>query len=98
MNSIHNPSVTFGRIIRERGIYVEGEIFTQIRHHHLLRHFTERKKPIQFTRSRAYHKDDNAYVEFDKNLFFDGKSIKKEKSRVKEKNGEEGLGRKPWEL
>ena len=31
--------------------------------HHLLRHFTERKKPIQFTRSRAYHKDDNAHIE-----------------------------------
>lgn len=31
--------------------------------HHLFRHFTERKKPIQFTRSRAYHKDDNAHVE-----------------------------------
>jgi len=28
---------------------------------HLLRHFTQnRKKPIQFTRSRAYHKDDNS--------------------------------------
>jgi hypothetical protein len=54
--------------------------------------------PTQFTRSRAYHKDDNAHVEFDKNLFFDVRSIKKEKSRVKEKNGEEGLGRKPWEL
>jgi len=31
--------------------------------HHLLRHFAERKKPIQFTRSRAYHKDDNSHVE-----------------------------------
>ena len=31
--------------------------------YHLLRHFTERKKPVQFTRSRAYHKDDNAHVE-----------------------------------
>jgi hypothetical protein len=31
--------------------------------YHLLRHFTERKKPIHFTRSRAYHKDDNAHVE-----------------------------------
>jgi hypothetical protein len=30
---------------------------------HLMRHFTERKKPVQFTRSRAYHKDDNAHVE-----------------------------------
>jgi len=31
--------------------------------HHLLRHFAEREKPVQFTRSRAYHKDDNAHVE-----------------------------------
>lgn len=31
--------------------------------HHLFRHFTKRKKPIHFTRSRAYHKDDNAHVE-----------------------------------
>jgi hypothetical protein len=31
--------------------------------HHLLRHFTERKRPVQFTRSRAYHKDDNSHVE-----------------------------------
>jgi hypothetical protein len=30
---------------------------------HLLRHFTDRKRPVQFTRSRAYHKDDNAHVE-----------------------------------
>jgi len=31
--------------------------------YHLLRHFTKRKKPVQFTRSRAYHKDDNAHIE-----------------------------------
>ena len=34
--------------------------------HHLLRHFTDnptRKIPIQFTRSRAYKKDDNAHIE-----------------------------------
>jgi hypothetical protein len=31
--------------------------------HHLLRHFADRKHPVQFTRSRAYHKDDNAHVE-----------------------------------
>jgi hypothetical protein len=31
--------------------------------HHLLRHFAERNKPVQFTRSRAYHKDDNSHVE-----------------------------------
>lgn len=31
--------------------------------HHLLRHLSERKNPVQFTRSRAYHKDDNAHVE-----------------------------------
>jgi hypothetical protein len=31
--------------------------------HHLLRHFTKKKEPIQFTRSRAYHNEDNAHVE-----------------------------------
>jgi hypothetical protein len=31
--------------------------------YHLVRHFTERTKPVAFTRSRAYHKDDNAHVE-----------------------------------
>jgi hypothetical protein len=31
--------------------------------HHLLRHFADRLKPVQFTRSRPYHKDDNAHVE-----------------------------------
>lgn len=31
--------------------------------YHLLRHFTKRRNPIQFTRSRPYHKDDNAHVE-----------------------------------
>ena len=31
--------------------------------YHLMRHFTQRKQPVQFTRSRAYHKDDNAHVE-----------------------------------
>jgi len=31
--------------------------------HHLLRHFVERGKPVQFTRSRPYHKDDNAHIE-----------------------------------
>jgi hypothetical protein len=31
--------------------------------HHLFRHFTQRDAPVQFTRSRAYHKDDNAHVE-----------------------------------
>ncbi len=31
--------------------------------HHFLRHFTGRRQPVQFTRSRAYHKDDNAHVE-----------------------------------
>ncbi len=31
--------------------------------HHLLRHFTERKQPVKFTRSRPYHKDDNAHIE-----------------------------------
>jgi hypothetical protein len=31
--------------------------------YHLIRHLTERKQPVQFTRSRAYHKDDNAHIE-----------------------------------
>jgi len=31
--------------------------------HHLLRHFLNRPKPVHFTRSRAYRKDDNAHVE-----------------------------------
>lgn len=31
--------------------------------YHLLKHFTDRKKPVQFTRSRPYHKDDNAHIE-----------------------------------
>ena len=31
--------------------------------YHLFRHFTQRKQPVRFTRSRAYHKDDNAHIE-----------------------------------
>ncbi|HEY3278693.1 MAG TPA: ISNCY family transposase [Syntrophorhabdaceae bacterium] len=31
--------------------------------YHLVRHFEERIKPVAFTRSRAYHKDDNAHIE-----------------------------------
>lgn len=31
--------------------------------HHLWRYFVERPKPVQFTRSRPYHKNDNAHVE-----------------------------------
>lgn len=31
--------------------------------YHLLRHFTEREQRVQFTRSRAYHKDDNSHIE-----------------------------------
>ncbi|MCK6620770.1 MAG: ISNCY family transposase, partial [Calditrichia bacterium] len=30
---------------------------------HLYRHFSGRKQPIQFTRSRPYHKNDNAHIE-----------------------------------
>jgi hypothetical protein len=29
----------------------------------LFKHFTERKRPVQYTRSREYHKNDNAHVE-----------------------------------
>jgi hypothetical protein len=31
--------------------------------HHLIRHFKSKVKPVQFTRSRSYRKDDNAHVE-----------------------------------
>jgi hypothetical protein len=31
--------------------------------HHLYRHFSQNPIPIQFTRSRAYHKEDNAHIE-----------------------------------
>jgi len=31
--------------------------------HHLLRYFAERPRPVGFTRSRPYHKDDNGHVE-----------------------------------
>lgn len=31
--------------------------------YHLMAYFQERKKPLQFTRSRPYHKGDNAHVE-----------------------------------
>jgi len=30
---------------------------------HLMKHLNQRDKPVQFTRSRPYHKDDNAHVE-----------------------------------
>jgi hypothetical protein len=30
---------------------------------HLYRHFSQRRKPVHFTRSRAYHKQDNAHIE-----------------------------------
>jgi hypothetical protein len=31
--------------------------------YHLLRYFSQRHQPIQFTRSRPYHKNDNAHIE-----------------------------------
>jgi hypothetical protein len=31
--------------------------------HHLWRYFARRREPVQFTRSRPYHKNDNAHVE-----------------------------------
>lgn len=31
--------------------------------HHLIRHFASKIRPVQFTRSRPYRKDDNAHVE-----------------------------------
>jgi len=30
---------------------------------HLIKFFTNRKRPVQFSRSRAYHKNDNAHIE-----------------------------------
>jgi len=30
---------------------------------HLYKHLSKRKQPVQFTRSRAYHKNDNAHIE-----------------------------------
>lgn len=30
---------------------------------HLVKHFTDRKRPVSFTRARAYHKNDNAHIE-----------------------------------
>jgi hypothetical protein len=31
--------------------------------YYLVRHFAERTKPVAFTRSRSYHKNDNAHIE-----------------------------------
>lgn len=31
--------------------------------HHLVKHFTQRARPVGFTRSRAYRKNDNAHIE-----------------------------------
>ena len=31
--------------------------------HHLIKHFGNKIMPVQFTRSRSYHKDDNAHIE-----------------------------------
>jgi hypothetical protein len=36
---------------------------TEFLNYHLVRHFTDRRRPVQFTRSRPYHKDDNAHIE-----------------------------------
>ena len=36
---------------------------TEFLNYHLMRHFSQRDKPVQFTRSRPYHKDDNAHAE-----------------------------------
>ena len=36
---------------------------TEFLNYHLIRYFQEREKPVQFTRSRPYHKGDNAHVE-----------------------------------
>jgi hypothetical protein len=36
---------------------------TEFLNWHLVRHFQNRKQPVQFTRSRPYKKDDNAHIE-----------------------------------
>jgi hypothetical protein len=36
---------------------------TEFLHWHLVKYFQERHKPVQFTRSRPYKKDDNAHIE-----------------------------------
>jgi hypothetical protein len=36
---------------------------TEFLNYHLLRHFSDRERKVQFTRSRAYRKDDNAHIE-----------------------------------
>lgn len=36
---------------------------SEFMNYHLIRYFQERKEPVQFTRSRPYHKGDNAHVE-----------------------------------
>lgn len=36
---------------------------TEFLNWHLMRHFQNRRAPVQFTRSRPYHKDDNAHIE-----------------------------------
>lgn len=36
---------------------------TEFLNYHLLRHFQNRKRPVSFTRSRPYRKDDNAHIE-----------------------------------
>ena len=35
----------------------------ELLNYHLVRYFQKRKRPVTFTRSRPYHKDDNAHVE-----------------------------------
>ena len=42
---------------------VDSDNGSEFLNYHLLRYLTERKQPIQFTRSREYKKDDNAHVE-----------------------------------
>jgi hypothetical protein len=53
---------------------IEGKLFfallgfdcdngSEFLNHHLWRYFARRKEPVQFTRSRPYHKNDNAHVE-----------------------------------
>lgn len=59
--------VTQLRLIEERLPFIllgfDCDNGSEFLNYHLLKHFQQRSKAIQFTRSRPYHKGDNAHVE-----------------------------------
>lgn len=59
LEQIKNVEVTLPFTLRGFDCDNGGEFIN----HHLIRHFGNKVKPVQFTRSRAYHKNDNAHVE-----------------------------------